>query len=100
MSIEDMFTMKTDPIHEWVKEVTKRAELELAYFILTRNDYELANYDVRQITEHEEYRTALWFGFNFETTRRITPRTDGDICKIREMAVEVLRRNERNATLL
>ena len=32
MSIEDMFTMKTDPIHEWVKEVTKRAELELGLF--------------------------------------------------------------------
>ena len=96
MNIEDMFTMETDPINKWVKDVVKRAELELAYFVLSRNDYELANYDIRQVKEHEEYRTALWFGFDFETTRRVTPRTDDDVCNIRAMAVEVLRRNERS----
>lgn len=94
MTIEDMFTMETDPINKWVKDVVKRGELELAYFILTRNDYELANHDIRLVTEHEEYRTSLWFGFDFEITMRMTPRTSGDVCKIRTMAVNVLRRNE------
>ena len=95
MNVEDMFRIERDPINEWVKEVTKRAELELAYFILQRNDLELRDYDIRNVTEHEEYRTALWFGFNFETTRRVTPRTIVEVCEIRSMAVEVLRRNEK-----
>lgn len=100
MNIEDIFTLNTDPISEYVKGVTKRAELELAYFVLTRNDFELENYDIRTFLSHEEYRIALWFGFDFETTRRVTPRSVVEVSNIREMAVQVLRRNESNVTTL
>lgn len=95
MNVEDIFTLNTDPINQFVKNVTKRAELELAYFVLTRNDFELENYDIRTFLSHEEYRIALWFGFDFETTRRVTPRSVVEVSNIREMAVEVLRRNEK-----
>lgn len=95
MKVEDIFTLNTDPINQFAKSVTKRAELELAYFVLTRNDYELENYDIRTVLSHEEYRTAMWFGFEFETTKRVVPRSVVEVSNIRGMAVEVLRRNEK-----
>lgn len=100
MNVEDMFTLNTDPINQFVKNVTKRAELELAYFILTRNDFELENYDIRTVLDHDEYRTAMWLGFEIETTKRVAPRSVDEVCGIRLMAVLVLRRNENNATTL
>lgn len=100
MNVEDIFTLNTDPINQCVKGLSKRAEIELAYFVLTRNDFELENYDIRTILSHEEYRTALWLGFDFETTKRVTPRSIVEVSNIREMAVQVLRRNEINVTTL
>ena len=96
MNIEDMFTMETDPINKWIKDVAKRTEMDLAYFVLSRTDYDLANYDIRQVVKHKECGTVLWFGFEIETTRRVTPRTKDEVRKVRELAVDVLRRNKEN----
>ena len=92
MNIEDMFTIKTNPVLDWVKEVDKIAELELMYFVLSRNDYELENYDFRVIQRK--------IGFVIERTKRIVRRTTEEVYELRAMAIDVLRRNESNATQL
>lgn len=93
MNIEDMFGTEVDLINKMVKDIVKRAELDLAYFVLTRNDYELENYDFGLIHRN--------IGFEIERTHRMTPRTTQEVFEVREMAIDVLRRrNENNATTL
>lgn len=92
MNVEDMFRTEVDPINKTVKDVVKRAELDLAYFVLSRNDYELENYDYGLIHRN--------IGFEIERTHRITPRTTQEVFKLRAMAIEVLMRNERSVTQL
>lgn len=87
MNIEDMFGTEVDPINKMVKDVVKRAELELAYFVLTRSDYELENYDFGLIHRN--------IGFEIERTYRITRRTAEEVFEFRVMAIDVLRGNEK-----